>query len=61
MSGGVNPEKYLKKAFIMVSILQESFLRKDILNKEIGVDFFDKNQRDIYINEVVNMVMEVSL
>lgn len=61
MSGGVNPEKHLKKAFILVAILQESFLRKDLLNNEIGVDFFDKNHRDTYINELVNMVMEASI
>jgi AcrR family transcriptional regulator len=57
MSGGKNPDKYLIKAFYLMSIIQESFLRKDVLVKNIGVDFYDKEQRDNYINEMIDIVM----
>lgn len=60
MSGGIATEKYIKKAFFLVSILQESFLRKDVLIQNIGIDFYDKKQRDDYINDIINMLMEDS-
>lgn len=57
MSGGVQPQDYIKKAFYLMSILQESFLRKNVLFNNIGVDFYDKIQRDSYIGEIVDMIM----
>lgn len=57
MSGGVNPDKYLKKAFYLLAILQESFLRKNVLTKNIGVDFYNKEQRDNYIEEMIDIIM----
>lgn len=58
MSGGIHPEKKMKRAFFLVAILQESFLRKDVLDKNIDVDFYNKNQRDEYIDYIVSMIME---
>lgn len=58
MSSGINPEKKMKRAFYLVSILQESFLRKDVLHKNIAVDFYNKKQRDKYIDDIVSMIME---
>ncbi|MDD3413872.1 MAG: TetR/AcrR family transcriptional regulator [Lachnospiraceae bacterium] len=58
MSGGINPEKKMKSAFFLVALLQGSFLRKDVLNKKIDIDFYDKNQRDKYIGDIVSMIME---
>jgi hypothetical protein len=57
MSYGIDSEKYIKKAFFLLTILQESFLRKGVLYSNIGVDFFDKKQRDNYIDSIVDMVM----
>lgn len=57
MSGGIDPTTQIKKAFVLVSLLQESFLRRDILMENIGVDFYNKNQRDDYINDMINMIM----
>lgn len=58
MSGGIKTDKYIKKAFFLVSILQESFLRKDVLVHNMGIDFYDKNQRDDYINNIIDILME---
>lgn len=58
MSGGKNPDREVKKAFFLVAILQESFLRKDSLLQNIGVDFYDKKQREAYINSVVDMLIK---
>ncbi|MFA9377028.1 MAG: TetR/AcrR family transcriptional regulator [Lachnotalea sp.] len=57
MSGGQNPKKYMKKAFYLLSILQEAFLRKDVLVQNIGVDFYDKKQRDCYIEEIIDIII----
>lgn len=57
MSGGVDLERYRKKAFFLLSILQESFLRKDVLYSNIGVDFENEEQRKQYINDIIEMIM----
>lgn len=56
-SDGGSYSSYLKKAFLLVSILQVSFLRKNMLQHEIGVDFYEESQRNEYINSIVEMVM----
>ena len=58
MSGKKDPASQMKRAFFLVSILQESFLRKDRLLQNIGIDFYDKKQREAYINSVVDMIMK---
>ncbi|MDD5935514.1 MAG: TetR/AcrR family transcriptional regulator [Clostridiales bacterium] len=37
-------------AFLLTSMLQSAFLRKDILNDSIGVNWNDKQQRDEFID-----------
>ncbi len=57
MAGGQNTDQYLRKAFYLITILQESFLRKNVLVENMGVDFCDKAQRDHYIEELVDTMM----
>lgn len=57
MSGGTHLEAYMARAFYLMSIMQESFLRRDNLVSTIGVNLNIKSQREAYMNEVVDMVM----
>ena len=57
MEGDTPEKQYMKKAFFLVSILQESFLRRDEMPEISGTDYYDKKQRDSYVMEIVNMVM----
>lgn len=57
MAGQSAPENYRKESFFLLAILQESFLRKDVLMENIGVDFYDKKQRDAYIKTIITMIM----
>lgn len=50
-------ENDIKRAFMLTAILQESFLRKDILKLSLGVDFYDKSERDNYIDYIINRLM----
>lgn len=49
-SSGLN----LENAFMLTAILQESFLRKDVLKQTIGIDFNNKTERDMYIERIIN-------
>lgn len=53
MSGRRPAGKDLLDAFLLTAVLQGSFLRKDVLQATLGVDFYDKAQRDLYIEFVV--------
>ena len=57
MAGDTPAKQYMKKAFFLVSILQESFLRREEMPEISGTDFYDKQQRDVYIEKIVSMVM----
>lgn len=57
MAGDASVRQYMKKAFFLVSILQESFLRREEMPEISGTDFYDKKQRDRYVMEIVDMVM----
>lgn len=46
----------IHKAFILTAILQESFLRRELLKKTMNVNFYDKSERDTYINRIVDTV-----
>lgn len=50
-------EMYLKKAFYLVSILQVSFLRKDMLQEVVGINYYDEQKRDRFLEELVDMIM----
>ncbi len=46
----------IHEAFILTSILQQSFLRRDLLKKSMNVDFYEKKERDIYIDRIVDTI-----
>ena len=48
---------YLKKAFYLVSILQVSFLRKDMLQQSVGINYYDNQKRDMFLEELVEVIM----
>jgi len=51
------PEKKdVMDAFLLTAVLQASFLRKDVLKATLGVDFYDKAQRDAYIGLVADQL-----
>lgn len=52
---GVPPSRQgFEDSFMLTAILQESFLRKDVLKETIGVDFYNKTERDDYIARIVD-------
>ncbi|MDF2567733.1 MAG: regulatory protein TetR [Oscillospiraceae bacterium] len=53
LSGGQITQEYKVKAFMITAVLQEAFLRKDCLNESLAIDFYDKEQRDVFINDIV--------
>ncbi len=52
LSGGQLSQEHRLHAFMITSVLQCAFLRKETL-KDLGVDFFDKQQRDSFIDDLV--------
>lgn len=58
MSGGKNPEQYTEKAFALVALMQESFLRREVMKASLNVDFYEKEQRDRFLDEAVARVMK---
>ena len=58
MSAGLAPEKQREKAFVLVALMHESFLRRDVMKASLNVDFYDKKQRDRFLDEAVARVME---
>lgn len=53
LSGGQITEKHKINAFMITSVLQEAFLRKDCLKDSFGIDFYDKEQRDLFIDNII--------
>lgn len=53
LSGGQPTDKHTISSFMITSVLQEAFLRKDILKDCIGVDFNSKEQRDNFIDYII--------
>ena len=51
-------ETRLRDAFMLTAILQESFLRKDVLKRTLGIDFYIKSERDAYIDLIIEKVMK---
>lgn len=47
-----------RQAYTMIGILQEAFLCRGILKDTIGIDFYDKMQRDVYISQIVKGIVE---
>ncbi len=53
LSGGKPTQEHLINSFILTSVLQEAFLRKDSLKESLGVDFNEKAERDNLIDYIV--------
>ncbi len=45
---------------IMISTIQETFLRNDVLMQKLGIDFFNKEQRDKYLDRIINTIFTVN-
>jgi len=45
------------KAFMLVTTLNDAFIRRDSLKESIGVDICNKEQRDEFVEELVEMLM----
>ncbi|MBB2184409.1 TetR family transcriptional regulator [Lachnospiraceae bacterium MD1] len=46
--------------FTMTSILQAAFLRKEISKECFGVNFYDKTERDFFIDDMIERLLEDS-
>ena len=53
LSGGQMTEKHSVDSFMITSVLQVAFLRKDRLKNNLGIDFYDKGQRDGFIDSII--------
>jgi AcrR family transcriptional regulator len=53
LSGGPIAQEHKVKAFMITAVLQEAFLRKDCLKDSLGIDFYDKEQRDLFIDDII--------
>jgi len=53
LSGGQITDKHKTNSYLITSVLQAAFLRKDILKDCLYVDFYDKAQRDSFINQLI--------
>ncbi len=56
LSGGEPNGKHKLEAFMITSVLQGAFLRKDLLGESFGIDFYDKRQRDEFIDGLVERI-----
>ncbi|WP_455716204.1 TetR/AcrR family transcriptional regulator [Anaerosporobacter sp.] len=57
LSGGNITEKQKQQTFALTSMLQEAFLQRDILKEVIGIDFYDKEARDQYIDWMIDCIV----
>ncbi len=53
LSGGDMQSYHKRNAFMMTAAMQVAFLRKDVLRRTLGVDFYDKAQRDAFIDDLI--------
>jgi AcrR family transcriptional regulator len=53
LSGGQAAQEHRLYAFMITAVLQCAFLRKETLKDSLGVDFYDKQQRDSFIDDLV--------
>lgn len=40
-------------SFMITAVMQVAFLRKDNLRQTLGIDFYDKEQRDVFIDDLI--------
>lgn len=56
---GENPGKSIQiNAFLLTGAMQTAFLRKETLKDTLGIDLYDKEQRDRYIDLIINKLIE---
>lgn len=53
LSGGQMTAKHMLNSYMITSALQAAFLRKDLMQENFGIDFYDKQQRDQLIDSIV--------
>lgn len=53
LSGGDMQSYHKHNAFLITAVMQVAFLRKDVLYQTLGVDFYDKAQRDTFIDDFI--------
>ena len=53
LSGGQITDMHTKSAFMITSVLQAAFLRKDVLRECLHVDFYDSEQRGLFIDQLI--------
>lgn len=46
-----------RKAYLLTTLMQGAFLRRDVLKQTIGVDFYDKMQRDLFLDTIVESLI----
>ena len=56
ISNGAPTQQSKILSFLLTSIMQEVFLRKDVLKESIGIDLYNKAQRDNFLEGVVDSV-----
>lgn len=57
MSGGGMTALEKEKAFTVVAAMQSAFLRRDVLKESLGVDMYDKAQRDAFLGRLIEGVL----
>lgn len=58
LSGGKITEKHKQQAFALTSMLQGAFLQRDILKETVGLDFYKKEERDQYLDSMIEHIAE---
>lgn len=53
LSGGNMQSFPSINSFMITAVMQVAFLRKDVLLQTLGVDFYDKVQRDAFIDDII--------
>lgn len=53
LSGGDMQSFHKINSFMITAVMQVAFLRRDVLRQTLGVDFYDKGQRDALIDDLV--------
>ena len=56
LGSGEITQLHKRQAYTIVAVVQEAFLCRKVLKEMIGIDFYDKIQRDEYIDQVVRGV-----
>lgn len=57
ISQGKPTQEDMQKAFMLAAMLQGAFLRKDVLNEALGIDLYRKDERDCYIDTMIEQLM----